>query len=296
MIRKFVVVASVVAGAFVALACASEAAAQDARAHFMRGQACYDTGDYPCAVREWSTAYGIDPRPLLQFNLAQAYERLGQLQEAIDSYERYVNSADTDPDRMSAARARIAALRDRLRNTSIRLSGGQEGAQIILDGQDRGRLPHPDPLPVTPGSHRIVIRLQGFQDFVSTIAVSAGQSVDVPVEMVSGESGRASTGGGGISMIGIIVAASGAAVAIGGAITGGLALASADASVVPTDGAANDARTLALVTDILIPVGAVAAVTGLVLMFVLPEGGGGSAQVVPVVGPGLAGVSVLGQF
>lgn len=293
MIRHLVLLAT----ALVALASASPAAAQDARAHFLRGQAAYDTGDYATAVREWQTAYSLDARPLLQYNLAQAFERLGQLQEAVQAYEAYINAADDDADRMSAARARIAALRDRLSQTSIRLRGGPEGAQILIDGQDRGRLPHPDPLRVDPGSHRVVIRLQGFQDFVSTVAVSAGQSVEVPVEMTAGQSGRASTGSGGISMVGVIVAAAGGAVLAGGAVTGGLALSSASSAQTPDDGNANDARTLALVTDVLIPVGAVAAAAGVVLMFVLPpDEGGGSAQVVPVVGPDYAGLSVGGAF
>lgn len=299
MIRHFLLRASVLlASALLMLGSTSDAAAQDARAHFLRGQAAYDTGDYTTAVSEWRTAYGIDPRPLLQYNLAQAYERLGQLQEAVTAYETYVNSADADPDRMSSARARVAALRERLNNTSIRLTGGPEGAAIVVDGQDRGRLPHPDPLRVQPGSHRIVIRAQGFQDFVSTVAVSAGQAVDVPVEMVAGVSGQASTTtGGGISMIGVGVAAAGAAIMIGGAVTGGLALSAADSAQTANDGNANDARTLALVTDILLPVGAAAAIAGVVLMFVLPaDGGGGSARVVPVVGPDYAGLSASGAF
>jgi hypothetical protein len=279
------------------LAGAAPAAAQDARTHFMRGQAAYDMGDYATAAREWETAYSMDARPLLQYNLAQAYERLGQLSEAIRAYETYAGSAENDPERMVAARARIAALRDRLGNTGIRLVGGPEGAQLIVDGQDRGRLPRPDPLRVEPGSHRLVVRLEGYQDFVSVVAVSPGQAVDVPVEMVPGESGRASTGGGGISTVGVIVASIGAAVAVGGAVTGGLALSAAGSSMAPDDGNASDARTMALVTDILIPVGAAAAVTGVILMFVLPQGGaGGSAQVTPFVAPGLAGLSVQGQF
>jgi len=294
MIRNFLLLAS----ALFVLAGTSTATAQDARAHFLRGQAAYDTGDYATAVSEWRTAYGLDARPLLQYNLAQAYERLGQLQEAVTAYETYVNSSDADPDRMSSARARVAALRERLNQTSIRLTGGPEGATIVVDGQDRGRLPHPDPLRVQPGSHRIVIRAQGFQDFVSTVAVSAGQAVDVPVEMVAGVSGQASnTSGGGISMVGVAVAAVGGAILIGGAVTGGLALSSAGSAQTPDDANANDARTLALVTDILLPVGAAAAIAGVVLMFVLPpDGGGGSARVVPVVGPDYAGVSASGAF
>jgi hypothetical protein len=278
---------------------AGVASAQDARELFSRGQAAYETGDYDTAVRNWTQAWEIDPRPLLQYNLAQAYERLGQLDRAVASYRAYVEASPGDDARAQNARARIASLEQRVGNTSIRLTGGVEGASIIVDGQDRGRLPHPDPLRLDPGSHRIVIRADGYEDFVSVVAVSAGQQADVPIEMRAGVTGQAATttGGGGISMIGLGVAIGGAAVAIGGAITGGLALSAAGAAPSSTGPQADDARTLALVTDILLPAGGVIAVTGLILMFVLDDGGGSdTARVVPLVGPGLAGAAVSGRF
>ena len=49
----------------------------DAREAFRRGQAAYSAGNYDQAVREWQGAYKVDPRPLIQFNLSQAYERMG---------------------------------------------------------------------------------------------------------------------------------------------------------------------------------------------------------------------------
>ncbi len=283
---------------FVVVAMPAWASAQeDARAHFQRGQAAYETGDYETAAREWQRAYEMDPRPALQYNLAQAYERLGRLDDAVRSYHTYIDNTTADDPRMETARARLASLEQRVSQTSVHLTGGVEGAAIFVDGQDRGRLPHPDPLRVEPGSHRIVVRAEGYQDFVSVVAVSPGQSAEVPIEMTPGQSGGASTtGGGGVSTIGIIVAGVGAAALIGGAITGGLALSTAGDAPSANSPQATDARTLALVTDVLLPVGAAAAITGVILMFVLQDGGGGSAQVVPVVGPTYAGVSLSQSF
>lgn len=282
------------------LSLTSVASAQEARELFLQGQAAYETGDYDTAVQNWERAYELDPRPLLQYNLAQAYERLGLLDQAVAAYRVYIENTPGDDQRAQNARARIASLEQRVGNTSIRLTGGVEGAAILVDGEDRGRLPHPDPLRVDPGSHRVVVRAEGYEDFVSVVAVSAGQSVDVPVELAAGVSGRASTttGGGGVSMIGVGVAAGGGAVLIGGAITGGLALAAAGDAPNADGPEADDARTLALVTDILLPVGAVAVAAGVVLMFVLDDGGSSdsAAMVLPMVGPDVAGASVVGAF
>jgi tetratricopeptide (TPR) repeat protein len=288
--------------AFALLATAAPALAQegcDARCHFQRGQSAYETGDYETAVNEWRAAYDMDSRPALQYNLAQAYERLGRYDEAVRSYEVYISAAPADDQRAQNARARVASLQQRVSNTSVLLTGGVEGAQIFIDGADRGRLPHPDALRVDPGSHRIVVRAEGYQDFVSTVAVSPGQAATVEIEMTPGVSGTASTGGGGPSLIGISILAVGGAVLIAGAITGGLALATVgNARTMDDVGPIEDARTLALVTDVLLPVGGVAAVTGLVLMFVLRGGGGAASttQLVPVVGPGYAGLSLAGEL
>lgn len=284
-----------------ALCVATAAQAQDdARAHFMRGQAAYENGDYETSVREWTTAYGMDPRPLLQFNLAQAYERLGRLGEAMSAYERYVNASDNDPGRMSQARARIGALQLRLGNTSVRLHGGPEGAQILVDGQDRGRLPHPDPLRVEPGQHQVVVRAAGYADFALDTAVSPGQSLDVNVTMRAGTSGGVAVVGGGLglSWIGIIVASAGAAAAITSIFTGLIAMNSAQAAPNSTGPEAADARSMALITDILLFGGIGLVGIGAILAFVLPADIhlGGSAQLRPAVGPGLAGLSLDGSF
>ncbi|HJL20016.1 MAG TPA: tetratricopeptide repeat protein [Sandaracinaceae bacterium LLY-WYZ-13_1] len=299
MTRTALSAASTAATVALVLLATHPAHAQDPRELFTQGQAAYETGDYETAVESWQRAYGIDPRPLLQYNLAQAYERLGQLDRAVEAYRLYVDNTAGDDPRAQNARARIASLEQRVGNTSVHVSGGPEGAAVFIDGEDRGRLPHPDPFRVGPGSHRIVVRADGYEDFVSVVAVSAGQQAEVPVEMREGASGGASTsgGGGGISTIGIAIAAGGGAVMVAGAITGGLALSAAGDAPSSDGSQADEARTLALVTDILIPVGAAVAVTGVILMFVLGEDGGGdSASVTPVVGPDSAGVAATGRF
>ncbi len=278
----------------VASAASSASAQEDARALFSQGQAAYETGDYPTAVRNWERAYEIDPRPLLQYNLAQAYERLGQLDRAVAAYRIYVENTPGDDARAQNARARIASLEQRLSNTSIQLTGGTEGARVTIDGEDRGLLPHPDPFRVEPGNHRIVVRADGYEDFVASVAVSAGQAAAVPVEMRAGATGGAAdtaSSGGGIWVPGLIIAGGGALVAIAGAVTGGLALSAAGSAPNATGSEADDARTLALVTDILIPTGAAIAVAGLILTFLIQDGGDSGTAIAPVLGPDYAGVS-----
>lgn len=290
------------------LLAAPTARAQDARELFLRGQAAYDTGEYQTAIDLWQRAYELDPRPLLQFNIAQALERLGQLQAAIAAYEIFIrDSAATEP-RQAPARARVAALQRRLEATGIRVTGAPEGAAILVDGQDAGRLPRPDPIRVSPGPHRIVIRADGYEDFESQVAVSAGQALELPVRMVphTGEAepevdlgldAEPTAGGGGPQPIGIVLTVLGGTVLVAGAITGILAITNANSSVDGDDGNADSARTFAILTDILLPVGGVTAGIGIILMLTLRKQADPAATaVVPLLGPGTAGVGLQGRF
>lgn len=256
------------------------ASAQDARQHFLRGEAAYNQGDYEAALREWQAAYTMDPRPLLQFNLAQAFERLGRLEEARDALDQYLASAPPDDPHQADARARLAAIRERLSRTAVRVEGGPEGATIEIDGEDRGRTPRPDPLLVEPGEHQIVVRL-GERRFESAVVVPAGQSITVHVRMPeSAAPGPAVVASGGDELpIAAIAVLSGAGVALlTGAILGGVAMSSAGAASTPDDANASTARGLAIGADVCFGVSLAAAAVGIVLAIVETSGGGGGER------------------
>ena len=50
----------------------------DARRQFTQGEQAYRVGNYDEAVELWQRAYSMDPRPRIQYNLSQAFERLGK--------------------------------------------------------------------------------------------------------------------------------------------------------------------------------------------------------------------------
>jgi hypothetical protein len=162
---------------------AQPSAGDIARERFKRGEAAYQKGSYGLAISEWEAAYATDPRPRIQYNIFQAYERLGQLQEASAALQKYLSTADPDDPYYSDATARMAALQQRLQATGIRLAGGVSGASINVSGHDWGRLPRPDRIPVQPGNHRVVVALDGYKEFVANVIVPAGQVVDVAVQL-----------------------------------------------------------------------------------------------------------------
>jgi tetratricopeptide (TPR) repeat protein len=166
----------------------------EAKEAFRRGEAAYSAGNYEVAIREWNSAYKADPRPRIQFNLSQAYERLGQLEDAILALETFLNSGDPDDPTYSDANARLVALRQRLANTGVILNGGSDGGQILVDDKDWGRTPRPDKMAVTPGSHTLLIRWPDGREFRQSVFVPAGQVVEVAVPADGGAQSKPAVG------------------------------------------------------------------------------------------------------
>lgn len=271
--------------------------AEDARTLFQRGEVAYAQGAYDTAIDLWTRAYQLDARPLLQWNLSQAYERLGRVIEAATALETYLAHADPSDVHQADARARLGALRERIASTGIVLRGGPEGASVTVDGEDRGRLPRPDAIQVTPGSHEVVVSAPGFETFRAAVAVPAGDRVELAVGM---------TGVGGSSeppIAGIVLMSIGGAATIAGAVMGGVALGQAGSAPASTGPEADSARGLALGADITLGIGAACGIAGIIVTIIQVTSGPSSApadaaslQVIPFAAPGGGGVVATGTF
>ena len=60
-----------------------------ARELYQNGAMLYEEGEYEQAIAAWEAAYDLSEEPLLYYNIANAYERLGLYDEAIDALARY---------------------------------------------------------------------------------------------------------------------------------------------------------------------------------------------------------------
>jgi hypothetical protein len=83
----------------------------------------YRGADYNRAVELLTRAYEIRQVPALLYNLAKAYDRLGDVEHAGDTYRRYVASLDADPKLKAKAEARLQILDEqRRKNAAIERS------------------------------------------------------------------------------------------------------------------------------------------------------------------------------
>lgn len=84
-----------------------------ARQLFVDGDRAYAEGRYEDAVDLFARAYELSARPLLLFNLANTYERLGRYGDAAEALRRYL--PDAPAAEREALRKRIARLDERER-------------------------------------------------------------------------------------------------------------------------------------------------------------------------------------
>jgi hypothetical protein len=154
----------------------------------------------------------------------------------------------------------------------LEVSVDVDGAEILVDGEPRGRSPLPGPLPVSAGLHSIEVRAPGKDAHQEMVNISAGETTRTVVSVGGGGSGDGVSG----QTWGWVLMGVGGAALVGGGVTGAMALStsgdlddcrsnpSCDRTQEEVD-LANDVSSQALMTDVLVASGVGIAVTGLVV-------------------------------
>lgn len=156
-----------------------------AKEHFINGQEYYEQGRYKDSIEEFQKAYDLDARPLLLYNMAQAFEKLGDLTKSVEYLKRFLK-ADTEKTDTKTVQNKIANLEARIAKTGISVECTEVGATIIVDGKTVGETPTSAIIPLLEGMHEVVIQKDGFQNFKMNVGVSIGYAVPVFAKMEPG--------------------------------------------------------------------------------------------------------------
>lgn len=116
-----------------------------ARLLFDNGAILYEEGRYEDAIAAWSRAYELSPRPLLVFNIANAYERAGMWYEAHEALNRYRAFAPVD-ERPTLDR-RIRSIEERIAEEERRQARPPVVAPPVREAR-------PEPAPAPPRQTR----------------------------------------------------------------------------------------------------------------------------------------------
>lgn len=102
--------------------------AAEAKAAYKRGADLYRAGRYSAAIAEFQAADKLKPSPALHYNMAQAWEKLGDLPAALAAYARYLQLDPKAPNREAVERT-VRSLEAKVAAESVqtpRLEPGQE--------------------------------------------------------------------------------------------------------------------------------------------------------------------------
>src|SRR5262244_243843 len=87
----------------------STSARDEARAHFTIGESRFKAGDYRGAISEFRAADRLVPSPILTYNVALCYEKLGDNGQAVALYKQYLDRRPDAPNRAQVEQ-RLGAL------------------------------------------------------------------------------------------------------------------------------------------------------------------------------------------
>jgi len=279
-------------------------------------------GRWAEARDRFAAALAIRSSPKVLFSLAQAEEQLGQLAAAGRDYGLALDGAKAagESDVASAAQSARAALEPRVPTVRI-VAQGSSAATAKLDDQP---IALATPVPVDPGTHRLVVSAPGMRDAQATVAISERQRLDVPVRLDAAGSdatspaapaGDAATGPEAAHgtfpwrTVGLVAAGAGIVTLGVGTYFGIEAKSKNDQSNNPGGGCVQDncppaaaqtrrdAISAGNTSTVLFVAGGVLAAGGIVLWLVAPSSNGGSGvSVAPVALGAGGGVTLAGRW
>jgi hypothetical protein len=321
----------------------SAKALAEARTRYEKGKQLYGEGAFDAALAELQRSYELAPSYKILYNIALVQRARNDFAGCLNAYEKYLADGGKElaAGRKQEVQKELETLKSLVARADIKTS--TPDAEVAVDDVSVGKSPLGG-FVLNPGSHRISAAKEGHKTAVKVIRVAGGDSVTVELDMPETTTPQppatgaasvtpSSTGTGsaaplptdtgtsqpppppppsrGPVWLGWVVTG---AVAIGAGVTGGLALSKvtthsklrSDPTVTADQLAASrgEAKTLAIVTDVLIPCAVVAGALSLYFSVrtVEPAKTGGTSVRLgasPLLGPsGMSGATgaISGSF
>ncbi len=100
---------------------ADDAATRSAKKHYARGEKLFALGKFDKALDEYQQAFDAKPLPDFLYNIGQCYRNLGDLEQAIFSFKKYLQLAPdaSDRDKVQKLIDDLEAKRERTEGTKL---------------------------------------------------------------------------------------------------------------------------------------------------------------------------------
>ena len=155
----------------------------NARARYQEGANAYSAGRYKDAVDLFLEADQLSPSAPLSFNVARAYEHIGDDAGALRWYRDYLRRAPT-AENAADVRAITGALALTLAKKGVQqltVLSSPVGATVAVDGTPVGVTPWTGEL--NPGKHKLLLTYRGYTDERRAIVLSATEPRDIDLQL-----------------------------------------------------------------------------------------------------------------
>jgi tetratricopeptide (TPR) repeat protein len=140
---------------------AEDAITRTAKRHFTKGENLFALGKFDEALEEYQSAFEAKSIPGFLFNIGQCYRNLGDLDQAIFSFRKYLTLQPDAPNASS-----VESLIKELEDTKAR----ENGARLIGDKRNKRMDPEKPP----PEKARPIYKKWWFWTGVGVVAVAGG--------------------------------------------------------------------------------------------------------------------------
>jgi tetratricopeptide (TPR) repeat protein len=156
----------------------------EGKARYERGAEAYAKGRYTDAIDLFLQADALAPSAALSFNIARAYEKIGDGPNALRWYRDFRRRA---PDAKNGPEVdqRVGELEAELAKKGVQqltILTSPAGATVIVDDQPVGVTPFTGQFP--PGRHRVMTSLKGYADTSQDVELAADRARDLSVPLV----------------------------------------------------------------------------------------------------------------
>jgi len=155
-----------------------------AKSKYEQGAAAYAAGHYKDAVDLFLSADHLASSAPLSFNIARAYEKLGDDSSALRWYRDYLRRSPAASN-APAVRDLVVSLAHSLQNKGVQqvsVLSSPVGATVTIDDQAVGVTPWTGDL--APGQHHLLLTERGYADSVSDFSLVADQPLDLSFHLV----------------------------------------------------------------------------------------------------------------
>lgn len=153
----------------------------EARRRFDQGLARYDSGDFIGALVEFERAHELTRHPLVSYNLALVYARLGRPVQAIDALEQLEALGTSELEPLQRLRARRVYEEQLSRVGTLEVRTNVPNAFLQVNGVDVE--PSPRGLRVAAGTQLVSVWAQGFEPRRVSVSVARGSHHVLEVEL-----------------------------------------------------------------------------------------------------------------